>query len=68
MGGGGSENKWDLTSGRWPRWVARYEKGGWAVHFNAMQSTSGSIYEKWGGGGGGGCLVPSLICIRNIFT
>ena len=37
----------DLTSGRWPRWVARYEKGG-------GQSTSGPIYEKWGGGGGGG--------------
>ena len=35
----GSEN---LTSGRWPRWVARYEKGGWAVQ-------SGLIYEKWGG-------------------
>ena len=36
----------DLTSGRWPRWVARYDKGG-------GQSTSGPIYEKWGGGGGG---------------
>ena len=40
----------DLTSGRWPRWVARYEKGGgWAVHFR-------SIYEKWKGGGGGGAI------------
>ena len=44
--GGGSENKWDLTSGRWPRWVARYEKGGWAVHFR-------SDIRKVGGGGGG---------------
>ena len=35
----------DLTSGRWPRWVARYEKGG-------GQSTLGPMYEKWGGGGG----------------
>ena len=25
----------DLTSGRWPRWVARYEKGGWVVHFRS---------------------------------
>ena len=36
----------DLTSGRWPRWVARYEKGGWAVHFR-------SDIRKVGGGGGG---------------
>ena len=38
----------DLTSGRWPRWVARYEKGGGgAVHFR-------SDIRKVGGGGGGG--------------
>ena len=39
----------DLTSGRWPRWVARYEKGGWAVHFKAD-------IRKVGGGGGGGAI------------
>ena len=39
----------DLTSGRWPRWVARYEKGGWAVHFRAD-------IRKVGGGGGGGAI------------
>ena len=38
----------DLTSGRWPRWVARYEKGGWAVHFRS------DIRKVRGGGGGGG--------------
>ena len=38
----------DLTSERWPRWVARYEKGGWAVHFRA------DIRKVGGGGGGGG--------------
>ena len=70
---GGSENKWDLTSGRWPRWVARYEKGGWAVHFRSDipkvgggggggvgQFASGPLRNV---GGGGGSLVPSLICI-----
>ena len=38
----------DLTSGRWPRWVARYEKGGGGG--GGGQSTSGPINEKWGGG------------------
>ena len=38
----------DLTSGRWPRWVARYEKGGWAAHFRS------DIRNVGGGGGGGG--------------
>ena len=38
----------DLTSGRWPRWVARYKKGGWEVHFRA------DIRKVGGGGGGGG--------------
>ena len=42
---GGSENKWDLTSGRWPGLPDTKRGGG--------QSTSGPIYEKWGGGGGG---------------
>ena len=49
----------DLTSGRWPRWVARYEKGGWAVHFRAdIRKVGGAIcfrsITKSGGGGGGG--------------
>ena len=57
----------DLTSGRWPRWVARYEKGGWAVHFRADirkvgvgwgggggQFTSGPLRKVGGGGRGGG--------------
>ena len=56
----------DLTSGRWPRWVARYEKGGWAVHFRAdIRKVGGGgggnslpvHYEKWGGG---------AICFRSI--
>ena len=34
-GGGGRKTNVNLTSGRWPRWVARYEKGGWAVHFRS---------------------------------
>ena len=33
--GGVRKTNVDLTSGRWPRWVARYEKGGWAVHFRS---------------------------------
>ena len=51
----------DLTSGRWPRWVARYEKGGEAVHFVRCTKSGGGggggggnslqvHYEKWGGG------------------
>ena len=48
----------DLTSGWWPRWVARYEKGGWAVHFRSdIRKVGGGggnslqvHYEKWGGG------------------
>ena len=52
----------DLTSGQWPRWVARYEKGGWAVHFRAdIRKVWGGgdnllqvHYEKWGGEGGVG--------------
>ena len=49
----------DLTSGRWPRWVARYEKGGWAVHFRSdiRKVKRGPFaqvhYEKFFGGGGG---------------
>ena len=43
----------DLTSGRWPRWVARYEKGGWAVHFKAD-------IRKVGGGGGGAIRFRSI--------
>ena len=46
----------DLTSGRWLRWVARYEKGGWAVHFRAdIRKVGGG-----GGGGGGGAVGNSL--------
>ena len=54
----------DLTSGRWPRWVARYEKGGWAVHFRSdirkVGGGGGTIrfrsITKSGGGGGGNSL------------
>ena len=55
----------DLTSGRWPRWVARYEKGGWAVHFRAdirKVGGGGAIrfrsITKSGGGGGQFALGP----------
>ena len=44
----------DLTSGRWPRWVARYEKGGGGLGLGG-QFTSGPL-RKVGGGGGGGAI------------
>ena len=58
--GGVRKTNVDLTSRRWPRWVARYEKGGWAVHFRSDirkvggggQYASGPL-RKVGGGGGG---------------
>ena len=50
----------DLTSGRWPRWVARYEKGGWAVHFRSDirkvkggPFASGPLRKVFGGEEGG---------------
>ena len=49
-GGGVRKTNVDLTSGRWPRWVARYEKGGWAVHFRS------DIRKVGRGGGGGGAI------------
>ena len=43
--GGVQKTNVDLTSGRWPRWVAQYEKGGGgAVNFR-------SDIRKVGGGG-----------------
>ena len=40
----------DLTSGRWPRWVARYEKGGGGG--GGVGSPLQVQYTKSGGGGG----------------
>ena len=68
-GGGVRKTNVDLTSGRWPRWVARYEKGGWAVHFRSDIRKGGGgggcnslqvYYEKWGGGGGGAIRFRSI--------
>ena len=48
----------DLTSGRWPRWVARYEKGGGGSPLQVRYTKSGvgairfrSITKSGGGGG-----------------
>ena len=52
-GGGGGVRKTnvDLTSGRWPRWVARYEKGGGGGGGGSPLQVR---YTKRGGGRGGG--------------
>ena len=48
----------DLTSGRWPRWVARYEKGGVGSPLQGRYTKSGGgqfasgPLRKVGGGGG----------------
>ena len=53
----------DLTSERWPRWVARYEKGGVGSPLQVQYTKSGGggqfasgPLRKVGGGGGGGAI------------